>query len=318
VRPIIHADFQGYKVTVVGSEVHFAKSIRTFPDFLKGYLANVLGPDWGQAEIAKPYEERHEILKWYDRMCRFQQKQKKNADGLYEAAPNGVMAAYLCLAYDLYVIRDNAALQKEVIRRLKHPGQFQSARYELFAAATCIRAGFEITYEDETDITRKHPEFIARHKDGGQEISVEAKSRHRSGVLGQPGELTTDNETTAGVRRLLVQAFEKPTTRPYIIFVDINLPPTPEPIPEKAWFDEIVKTVNRTVRRSDDGLEDFSMIIFTNHPDHYGADDEAVPKRDTLSVFSKGPRIPMQQPEVLMTLHKAALQYGNIPNAFDE
>ena len=62
--------------------------------------------------------------------------------------------------------------------------QFQGVRYELFVAATCIRAGFDIAYEDETDKTKKHPEFVATHRLTGQKISVEAKRRHRQDILG--------------------------------------------------------------------------------------------------------------------------------------
>lgn len=69
------------------------------------------------------------------------------------------MKAYLLLSYDLYLIRHHGALQKIIIERLKWEDQFQGTRHEIFAAATCIRAGFEIAYEDETDRIKKHPEF---------------------------------------------------------------------------------------------------------------------------------------------------------------
>ena len=91
------------------------------------------------------------------------------------------------LAYDLYVLRDKQVLQDDIIRRLKILDQFQGARHELFAAVSCIRAGYSIKYEDEKDGTRKHTEFIATHKKTGQKIAVEAKSKHRTGILDFPG-----------------------------------------------------------------------------------------------------------------------------------
>jgi hypothetical protein len=44
---------------------------------------------------------------------------------------------------------DHLALQERLIGRLKHPDQFQGARYELAMAATMIRAGFDLEYEME-------------------------------------------------------------------------------------------------------------------------------------------------------------------------
>ncbi len=82
-RPIIHNNFKGYKLVAVGSQLHWAKEEKwkTFPDFLLDYIKTTLGRDWGNAELKKPLEDRHQILKWYDAMCRFQQKQTKSEDG---------------------------------------------------------------------------------------------------------------------------------------------------------------------------------------------------------------------------------------------
>ena len=50
VRPVIHADFQGHRFVAVGNELHYSKDWKTFPDFLQGYIASVLGTDWGNTE----------------------------------------------------------------------------------------------------------------------------------------------------------------------------------------------------------------------------------------------------------------------------
>jgi len=315
IREIISADFKGQKFVAVGDRLHYSKNWRTFPDFLKHYITDVLGADWGNAEIAKPYKERHQILKWYDSVCRFQQQHKKNADGLYSCIPNGIFAAYLLLAYDLYVLRQNASLQAEVIRRLKNKEKYQSARYELYVAATCCRAGFEIQYEDETDVTKKHPEFIATHRETGQKITVEAKSRHRPGVLGYQGDKQNDEgEIKAGIGRLLRKALQKPTDYPFVIFIDLNLPPLSQDLSQEPWVKEIMDTVSQI---GDDTMRDyFNLIVFTNHPHHYGYETKPDPKKDTISVFSQSPAIIPEHPDAILNLHKAALQYGRIPNSF--
>lgn len=71
VRPCIHIDFDGNKFVAVGSDLLFSNSWTTFPDFLFDYLKRVLGSDWGNAELMKPLEQCHEIMKWYDAICRF-------------------------------------------------------------------------------------------------------------------------------------------------------------------------------------------------------------------------------------------------------
>lgn len=317
VRPVIHADFQGYKFVAVGSELHYSKEWKTFPDFLQYYIKKILGPGWGQAEMKKPLESRHEIMKLYDAMCRFQHKQKKGPDGLYNTIANGAMRAYLLLSYDLYTLRHHSALQESIIRRLKHPDQFQGARHELLATATCIRAGYDVVFEDEADSSRRHPEFIATHRATGQNIAVEAKSRHRPGVFGFPGRAQASAEVRAGVDGLLRDAFRKPVSHPYVIFFDLNLPPWSEPLMKKPWFTEIAESVDRVARET--GQEDcFNLIVFTNQPDHYGQHDEPAPAGNVVSVLSQNPQILAAHPAAIASLHRAAGQYGAIPNTFEE
>ncbi len=317
VRPVIHADFHGHKFVAVGNQLHHSKDVKTFPDFLQNYIRSVLGPDWGNAELAKPLESRHEIMKWYDAMCQFQREQERGPDGLYGVIPTGAMRAYLLLAYDLYIIRDHSALQESVVHRLKHPDQFQGARHELFATATCIRAGYDIAFEDESDPSRRHIEFTAIHKTTGQEIDVEAKSRHRPGVLGYPARPRASDEVRAGIEGLLRDAFAKPVLHPYVIFFDLNLPPSPEPLMQKPWLHEIRDSVDRVAKEKGD-RDCFNLIVFTNQPDHYGKHDSPAPSGNVLSVVSQRLKIVAANPNAIIAIHRAAKQYGTIPNTFEE
>ena len=61
------------------------------------------------------------------------------------------MTAYLMVVYDLYVLRDNDKLQDDVVRRLRDRVQFEGARYQLYVAATFVRAGCAFTFDDESD-----------------------------------------------------------------------------------------------------------------------------------------------------------------------
>lgn len=316
IRPIIHTDFKGYKFVAVGSELHYSKKWKTFPDFLLSYIATKLGKDWGNEELKKPLAQRHQIMRWYDAMCRFQRKQKPNAAGVYKTVPNGAFSAYILLAYDLYVLKDNQALQDDIMRRLKIPDQFQGARHELFATATCMRSGYSIKFEDEKDSTRKHTEFIATHKHTGQKIAVEAKSKHRLGVLGFPGEKNLGQNMKLGVTSLINNAIAKNPNIPLVIFVDTNLPPSiANRVHGKQPSKEFEATLDR-VKEDPTGKDLFNLIVFTNHPHAYGDEEEDDPVRHTTIVFTLKPKITPQHPQCIIDLDDAARQHGNVPNEF--
>lgn len=319
VRPIIHADFKGNKFVAVGDQLYHSPKWKTFPDFLINYATGALGCDWGNDELKKPFIERHQILKWYDGMCRFQSQQVKGGDGLYFAVPNGAFAAFINLAYDLYILKDHLSLQEKVVDRLKDKKQFQGARYELFVAATCIKAGFDIDYEDETDVSKKHPEFKAVHRYTGQVISVEAKSRHRHGVLDYYDQNQTQNgNNKANIGKLLNAALQKPTDYPYVIFIDLNLPPYPGNIPESPWFEEIQKTIDFVCGEKQEKPDKFNLLILTNHPQHYGNDFESAPKNNTLMVLPEKSRNIADYPENIIEIYNQADKYGNIPGFFTD
>lgn len=208
-KPIISTEFQGYRLTAVGNRIHYAKTHKTFIDFLGDYVRSILGHEWGNAEIAKLLENRHQILRWYEAICVFQKAHMKKPKGeIQDMRMNGLLAAYYGLAYNLYLLQHNVELQDYLIRRLKRHDSFYGAYYETFVAAWFILAGFELRLEDERDGSRTHPEFIATRD--GQSYSVEAKTR-------QPGKDHFDvgNQLYDG---LCIEAHH-----PRVIFIDMNV-----------------------------------------------------------------------------------------------
>lgn len=315
-RPTVSLDYAGYKMIGIGNRLQWSKHARTFPDFLMEYIAQTLGKDWGESEIKKPLEERHQILQWYHRLCQFRQTLKRDCNGFIGGVPNGVTNAYMLLAFDLYALRHHLALQSKVVNRLKNKVGFQGARYELFVAATFIKAGFDIDFEDESDGNSKHPEFIAKHRQTGQLVSVEAKSRHRPGILGFCHSPVTEGEPKASIKGLLDAAMEKPAKHPYVIFIDINLPPSSGSVFEATWFKEVAETATRVGRTAETDPAPFNQIVFTNHPFHYGNDDDVSPRPATLSAIPNHTKIPISYPRVLTAIHEAAEKFGNIPDNF--
>jgi hypothetical protein len=316
VRPTVSADFQGHKFVAVGNQLLWSKKWKTVPDFLIDYTKQLFG-DWGNGELKKQLDERHQIINWYVDMCLFQQRQIRQENGLYSAIPNGAFSAFIHLGYDLYTLQHNSIMQTSLVNRLKSKDQFQGARYELFTAATCIRAGYDIEYEDEGDVTKKHPEFIAKHKATGQVITVEAKSRHREGVLGFHDNSTFVGQIKAGIGRLLSEALQKAGEHPHVIFIDLNLPRDERIVFERPIFTEIRDTIEFICRNGDE-RDRFALLVITNHPHYYGGEDEPDPAGDTMIVLPKNPLIVPDHPESIMALYQAAEQYSNIPNFFTD
>jgi len=174
-----------------------------------------------------------------------------------------------------------------------------------------------IEFENEKDGSKKHAEFIATHKRSGQKIAVEAKSKHRQGVLGYKGARQPDDNIKLEVTTLINKALQKSKELPLAVFVDTNLPPNVAKRIFKGQqpSDEFRKCLDR-VKTADDGKDLFNLIVFTNHPHYYGRDDEDDPQRHVTSVFSLKPAIVPVDHQRIIDLCTAAEQYGNVPNEF--
>jgi hypothetical protein len=317
VRPLVHADWQGQKLIAVGRDLFFG-DWKTPIDFLFDFfIKRVFSSTWGKGELKKPFAERHPVLQWYDSLCRLQARQTPNASGIYGMVPNGASLCYLLLSYDLFTLRQHEALEKRLVQRLRRKEHFQGARHELFAIATCIRAGCDINFEDESDGSSRHVEFTATHRATGQRFALEAKSRHRPGVLGFKGERVPDELLQVGIRGLIKDAIAKPTSEPYVMFLDLNLPPNTVAPLTQQWFDKVGGSVVEEFGQTGEH-DPWNMLLFTNMPHHYGDDESVAPRGNIVALFGKNPKIAVQHPEALRAVFDAALKFGNLPNTFDE
>lgn len=224
-RPIISAKVNDHQVVAVGNQLHWSATWKAFPDFLGDYLKKKLGRDWGNAEIAKPFAERHTVMQWYDALCRLQKETIQTPGEPSSVDVVGVIACYFTVAYGLYLLEHNVELQARLLARIKDPRNFQGAYYELIVASAFILAGFMLTLEDETDGDAKHCEFAAVSPTSGKKYWVEAKMR---GVAGELGRTTADGTTStnplSSMIRQLNAAFAKPAADERMIFLDLNAP----------------------------------------------------------------------------------------------
>lgn len=324
VLPIMAIDAWGKKIIGVGNKLYWKPSDRCkyVPDFLRDYVPTLFGSEWHEEQSAKPPDEWHPLLQWRVKALSYMSKQPQMPDGSNAGLPSGFVAAYFTFGWDLFTVEQNSRLDARLLERLKNHEQFQGARHELFAEATCLRAGFQIEHEDEQDATRKHAEFTATQKATGQKISVEAKSKHRMGVLGRAGTLQSANELSLRFGELLNKAAQKNPLHPLVVFLDTNLPAsaadrlfastsTDDPFVPQPQFDTMFAKIQRAY-----GGDPFSLVVFTNHPHHYTTEEEVDPRKHLLTVRFNAPLNRVVHAEALAALHEAAALYGNIPNEF--
>lgn len=266
VRPPVSTELQGQRVVAVGSRIFYSPKWKTFHDFLVNYLASALGKDWGEVEIKKALVDRHPIVQWYHHLCLHQQQVVKESGKIHVATATAPVMAYMSLGYDLYTLEHHALLQERLIGRLKHVDQFQGARYETYVAATFVRAGFDVVLEDETDRETSHCEFAATHEKLNERYSVEAKSRHRPGYLGQRGDPQPHDEIKADVAGLLRRALKKRADHQRIVFLDVNLPPIDKARLETDFLDDIKRVIDPF---KSTGQYPPALVFLTNHPYHY-------------------------------------------------
>ncbi len=315
VRKIVHCNTEDFKFVAVGKTMLANKQWITFPDFLMDYLKIVLGKEWWESNINSNKIEQHQIIIWHRQMVEFQKKQTKNSEGIYYSKVNGSMQSYILLAYDLYTIARNYELQEIIINRLKNIKGFQGALNELFVASVFIRAGFKINYTDETDRSMKHTEFIAENVSTGQLIAVEAKSRHRSGLLGMSGKIPKN--VKLDITKKINEALEKKPNLPFIIFIDLNLPKYKKN--QQKNFKQLISEYKKSYEKNPIN-DKFNIIFFTDHHP-YSITDFSVAKdfNDPLIAISKNPSYKIQENDlVLSKIRKSISQFGNIPNDFSE
>ncbi|HJZ82831.1 MAG TPA: hypothetical protein VKD91_20870 [Pyrinomonadaceae bacterium] len=163
---------------------------QTFHEVLISVLTSILANPWYEEQLAKDANNLHIIMQWIGAWCGESQRAvpaDHKPGQRYEFKRTGQAQELLALAYDVYCLLEADRFNWDVRDRLKSDDNFQGARYELAVAAIFIRSGFDIEWLDQTKGTGKRCEFVATHRITGEVVAVEAKSRHRAGILQQSG-----------------------------------------------------------------------------------------------------------------------------------
>lgn len=192
----------------------------------------------------------------------------------------GAIAAYMHLAYDLYLIAHNEKLQSRLVERLKNIKQFYGALYEVRVAAAFVRAGFKLEFENEDDGSTSHCEFTATFVASGKKYSVEAKGHEKS-----------DTGRTEKFRwgQRLQKALAKKANHPRIIFLDVNVPDSAADKEVPRFLQKALVHIRRWEDREPRGKPLPPAYVFvTNFPYHHHLEGTTF----RASVLAEGFKIP--------------------------
>lgn len=297
---------------------HTRRAEETFHEFIIDILRETLGKEWWEKEVAT--NDRHFIGKCF---LAFQVWRQKNAthpasrvdEKTFYGMPDGWSKSLLSLAFDVISLQHTQQLPDSLLKRLRNKNEYQGARYEVAIAAIFARLNCKITFLNDTEKSSKHCEFIAKDLATGSEIAVEAKSRHRAGVLHTLGVFDEEKAIRGDVNRFIKEALKQnPGNKPFIIFIDLNCLPTPKiELQQKQWFKDIQNMFGKYGIPTQENPDPFNAIFFTNHSYHYQTDKEAEPG-ENLSVIPNHTKYPMPHPLFVERLLRALDNYGTVPN----
>lgn len=280
---------------------------KTFPEFISIHLVETLGRVWWEAEAQKPKGLQHRLIEWCRRFCEWRDSPDYSPE---KSIPDGAVSEWLGLAFDIYVLKHLNRYKDEIVRRMiddSYPG----ARFELAIAATFLRAGFDIEPHDENVFP--HIEFFAIHRETGQRMAVEAKTKCRPGALGCTKERR--QKETLRLHTKVNEALKKKPNMPFAVFVEANLPYTENLIASK-WPKEIVNTCKKL--ETEHKKFPANMIFFINDPAHYNVDEPLRNQFWVQGMVAGCPEFPLTNPvEIYQQIETAIKLSLNIPWDFD-
>lgn len=316
----ISVEHNGKRVRVAHQRLYFRDLQETIQEFfLFVLLAVALGEEWFREQDGKG-DDAHVVVQWSRDAFDLRSGTLRGIDrvevspGQFSAAPTGNLWALMVLAFDIYTLLHHGWLDDAMVKRLRRGDLFQGARYEVAVAAALVRAGFDIEWID-TEPVRRMPEFIATHRDTGHKLVVEAKSRHRAGVLGFTGSAVKPDELHPDVGNLLAAASLKERDGlPLVVFIDVNLPPKDRSLED--WVASLGEHVPQFAQAKDRERPDaYAAVVFTNFAWHWTGGEPA-PRPEWVASFSLLSVTPLPQ-QLRGPLVEANREYGRLPDEGD-
>jgi hypothetical protein len=273
-KPIISTQLNGIRVLAIGNRIYQSSGWKTFHDFLQQYLIAILGLPWLGSEQEKPESEQHQILKWINR-ARLDMEAIATRKGEILSAPmTGAQRAFLNLAYNIYLIDHHSepaksqAIVNSFVEKLKSSNRsdFIGKLFETYASAAFLKAGFQIDYENESDGSRSHVEFIATFPETQKKFSVEVKARNRLVENDGP----TDEVQRLRVSSKLVSALKKNADHTRIVMIEVNVPDVVGSDYQGTWVEAALSQIDKAESFLDNAGDIYppAYVIVTNHAYH--------------------------------------------------
>ncbi|WP_370111980.1 hypothetical protein [Bradyrhizobium yuanmingense] len=276
-RGIVSTVLNGHRIVGVGNTVFTSTNWRTFQDFLRDYLIDRLDRDWFNAERAKDIVDQHQIARWVTQAVADMPRLTTKIGDIHVGPMTGAYRAFMNLAYNIYLIEHHAepktakTLVASFVDRLKseRADDFVGKLFETYAAAAFLKAGFQLTYENEKDGSSSHVEFVAMFPVTGRKFSVEVKSRNRSPSEEGP----TDEVKRLRVGNKLNKALSKNAAHTRVVMIEVNVPDTPADI-FSGWPKSALEQIRATEKmpQPDGSTKPPAYVIVTNHAFHNNLD----------------------------------------------
>jgi hypothetical protein len=277
--PAATALWQGMRLVSAGGCLYEIPVEESWYGFLYGLLIEQIGPEWFDSEMEKPEGSGHFLAQWYHDICRRERDENGHFTRRNPSNEVGTTLAFRSIAYDIFCMMQAINLSPKLLDRLRHPDQFEGARYELWVAATLARAGFSIEFAHEEDRSSKHGEGIATHKETGKKYWIEAKRKHRPAF--DYLQALIDKLVLKVDAKLVAAAMQKPAEEDRLIFIDVNRPPWSRSDIKAPWIGAFRESINRLQFQKNfrDNPDQRAFVMVTNHPYHFVSNVRPDPKQ---------------------------------------
>jgi hypothetical protein len=286
----------------------------TFHDFLDATVKWTFGEEWWKHQLALPADRQHVVVQWERAACELRTRpaERIEPDGTRSRRASGRVWSLLQLGYDLYCLQAKNTLPTFLVDRMQTHQKFQDARYEIVAAAIMQRAGFDVQFLDERQITEKHCELIATDRKTGTRAGVEAKSRVRPGVMNAPSASAPSAPDVRGFANLLRKAKKQAVADlPLLVFLDVNVPWSPDVKGfDKQWITDLRDAIPSTP--TPEKPERFAGLFATNFAGHYASPDERQIHPEWATIIPQHAQVPLH-PVLLLRIDETVRHYSRIP-----
>jgi hypothetical protein len=303
---LFRTPFNGWIIRTFGGTITWRKPTETFHEFCVWAVKMTFGQGWLDDQFAQPGEASHVVAKW---LTDFHEMQKRDAPPGHKpgdpvsSIPSGSAQELVLLGRDFIYLAQLGKLPDGLVGRLRNKDQFQGAWYETRVASALINGGFEIEWLNKK--SKSHCEFTAKHSFTQETFAVEAKSKHRPGLLNKAGYREEDPRVLA--TRNFRDALKKDTEGlPFLIFIDVNMPLSDSfEDAAKSWAQDMADFIH-PMGMSPSKPAKFAYAVCTNFSYHQSATE---PVLGLAVVYDKFPMFSVK-PTMCWELTQKAVEEG--------